>query len=238
MKIKFLGIWSSHLIDFQRNVSISIDDKIVIEFGPHTMDSLFENHIDPRKIEIVLISHMHLDHFSGLPELLWYRAEEKVKNEMTIMGPKGIKEATEKMLDLLNTPSTYLSAVNVNFVEGNRLDFISSSNGDHIITDNVYLIDHRDGSLVYSGDTSYSESVVRAASGVEYLIHEMTYADSNRELANFWKHSTYSSVMKVAEESNCKKVVPVHFTSESLQQVWEQGKKNPRIIFPFREIDI
>jgi ribonuclease Z len=238
MKIKFLGIWSSHIAEFQRNVAISLGDKIVVEFGPHTMESLFENHIDPRKIETVLISHMHLDHFSGLPELLWYRAEERVKDELTVMGPRGIRDVTEKMLDLLNTPSSYKSAINVNFIEGSKLDFISSYDGNHAVPDNIYLIDHPNGSIVYSGDTSYSENVVRAASEAKYLIHEMTYADNNVQLANFWKHSTYSSVMRVAHESNCKKVVPIHFTSESLQQAWEKGKKNARILFPFREIDI
>ena len=105
MKIKFLGIWSSHLIQFQRNVSISIDDKIVIEFGPHTMESLSENHVDPRKIEIVLISHMHLDHFSGLPELLWYRTEFK-ERKATLNGSAEwkylVKEFVLNTIPILN----------------------------------------------------------------------------------------------------------------------------------------
>ena len=238
MKIKFLGIWSSHISEFQRNVAVSIDDKTIIEFGPHTMESLIENHTDPTKIESVLISHMHLDHFSGIPELLWHRAEEKVGDELTIMGPKGIGDAIEKMLELLNTPPSYKSKINVKFIEGNKLDFITSYDGNHTIPDNIYLIDHPEGSVVYSGDTSYSENIVKAASGADYLIHEMTYADANSQLANFWKHSTYSVVMKVADESSCKKIIPIHFTSGSLQQAWEGAKNNPRILFPFREINV
>ncbi len=86
MNIKFLGIWSSNLIPGQRNVSFVLDDRIVFDFGPHSIESLFDMGIDPAKISIVLITHMHLDHYIGLAELLWYRSIYKIKEPLIHIG--------------------------------------------------------------------------------------------------------------------------------------------------------
>ena len=50
MNIRFLGKWSSNLVRGERNVSFALDDKIVFDFGPHTVESLLDSRIDPRKI--------------------------------------------------------------------------------------------------------------------------------------------------------------------------------------------
>ncbi len=105
MEINFLGKWSSNLVTGQRNVSFLLDDKIVFDFGPHSLESLLDRNLDPNNIETLLISHMHLDHYAGLAELLWYRSIYKAKNRLTVIGPKGIRRNTDLLLKLLNTPA-------------------------------------------------------------------------------------------------------------------------------------
>jgi len=97
-KLFFLGNWSSNLIKGKRNVSFTLDGKIVFDFGPHTIESLLSLGINPNNIEKVLISHMHLDHYLGLAELLWYRAIFKADKPLFIIGPKGIEKSTMSIL--------------------------------------------------------------------------------------------------------------------------------------------
>ncbi len=111
MQIKFLGYWSSHIQAGKRNVSIIIDKHIVLDCGPHTIESMLESGIDPAKIDKILISHMHLDHYGGLAEILWYRGARDIKDELTIMGPRGIKENTKKILQIYNTPDNSMFSV-------------------------------------------------------------------------------------------------------------------------------
>ena len=236
MHIKFLGNWSSHIGTGQRNSSIILDDKVIFDIGPHTIESLLEKGIDPGKVEKVLITHMHLDHYIGLPELLWHRGSSKIKETLIVMGPGGIKSTTEQLMKLINTPANDHYEINVQYVEEKKLDFISVYSGNHIIPDNVYRVDHPDGSFVYTGDTAYSQNVVRAAEDVDYLFHEMTYTDKDYETARFWKHSTYSSVMKVMAESQCRNLVPVHLTPASFDLVMERSKHISQIIPPVRDI--
>lgn len=230
MNIRFLGKWSSNLVRGERNISFALDDKIVFDFGPHTIESLLDSRIDPRNIEIVLITHMHLDHFSGLPELFWYRSIYKAKNKLIVLGPKGIERNTERLLRTLQTPKSF--RINAEFIEDKRYGFIQPFRAKHLVTDNGYRVDYNGKTLFYSGDTAYSENVVRGAEDADILLHEMTYTDDKKEEADFWRHSTYSSAMQVFEESRAKKLAPVHLSVDSNKLALKLSKSDKRIIYP------
>ena len=234
MEVKFLGNWSSHIKAGVKNTSILIDNKTVADFGPHTLEAMLEKGIDPSSVDLVLITHLHLDHYLGLIEFLWYRGSRKLKNTVTVMGPPGIRETTESMLKLVNTPENGGYELNVEFVESGKHDFVSTFKGNHTIPDNVYRLDFRDSSLVYTGDTAYTENVVKAAEDVDLLIHEMTYNDQNAERAAYWKHSTCSSTLRVFAESKAKRLAPTHLTDESLEFLQAQARDG--IILPFGDI--
>ncbi|MCL4376167.1 MBL fold metallo-hydrolase [Candidatus Parvarchaeota archaeon] len=230
MNIRFLGKWSSNLVRGERNISFALDDKIVFDFGPHTIESLLDSKIDPRDIGIVLITHMHLDHFSGLPELLWYRAIYKAQNKLIVLGPKGIKNNTERLLRTLQTPKAF--NINAEFIEDKKYDFIQPFRARHIIADNGYRVDYKGKTVFYSGDTAYSSNVVKGAEDADILLHEMTYLDNKKEEADFWRHSTYSSAMQVFEESRAKKLAPVHLSVDSNKLALKLSKSDKRIIYP------
>ena len=252
MQIKFLGNWSSHIQAGKRNVSIIIDGHIVLDCGPHTIESMLENGIDPAKIDKMLISHMHLDHYGGLAEILWYRGARNVKDELTIMGPKGIRKNTEKILQIYNTPDNYMFSVKPNYVEINNNgevyeiktefidksenDYIEAFSGNHIIPDNMYRLEYRGNTIAYTGDTAYNDNIPLLGENADILLHEMTYMDKDAEIAKFWKHSTYSSAIKGFGESHAKKLVPVHLTDETVSVL--KAKYSENIILPFADINL
>ena len=105
--IRFLGTWSSHLSVGKRNSSILLDEKILFDCGPHTVESLLDNNVPLESVETVLISHMHLDHYAGLAELLWLRAINKIRDQIVVVGPEGIEKSTNEILRLVNTPDSF-----------------------------------------------------------------------------------------------------------------------------------
>ncbi len=234
MRIGFLGNWSSNLIKGRRNVSILLNKDIVLDFGPHTIESLLERDIDPCGIQKVLITHMHLDHFAGIPELIWYRSIYKAENKLTIFGPKGIKRSILSLLKLLKTPKPWYTQISkgITYIEDKSTDEIEIFKGDHIIQDNGYRI-YSDGKIIfYSGDTAYSKDIVRGARDADILLHEMTYTDEDEIWAKYWKHSTYSSVIKVFNESGSKKLIPVHLSVKSNELAIKLSKEIKYIIYP------
>lgn len=235
MDIKFLGKWSSNLVPGQRNISFLLEDKIIFEFGPHTLESLLDRNLDPNNIETLLISHMHLDHYAGIAELLWYRSIYKAKNHLTILGPKGIRKNTELLLKVLNTPTPwYGEQINPNteYIEDANADFARVFRASHNIPCNEYRVEYGGKTIFYSGDTSYSEEIVEAASGVDWLLHETSYTDRDRELADFWCHSTWSDAMKVFKKSGAIHFVPVHLTQSSSELASSMVGKVEGLVYP------
>ena len=252
MEIKFLGNWSSHIQAGKRNVSMIIDRHIVLDCGPHTIESMLESGIDPAKIDKILISHMHLDHYGGLAEILWYRGSRNVKDELTIMGPKGIRKNMERILQIYNTPdndrfqirSNYVEIhnngevyeVKTNLVDKSENDYIEAFTGNHIIPDNMYRIEYQGHTIAYTGDTAYNSNIALVGEDADIFFHEMTYPDEKSEIAEFWRHSTYSSAMKGFSESHARKLVPVHLTDETLYLL--QGTGHENIILPIGDIKL
>jgi ribonuclease Z len=235
MDIKFLGIWSSNIVKTQRNISFVLDNKIVFDFGPHALESLLDFGIDPTKITTLLITHMHLDHYAGIAELLWYRSIHKAKNTLLVLGPKGIKNNTHKLMGTLKTPDNWYREqidTNTDYIEDKGADFIQVFHANHIVPDNGYRIDYKGKTIFYSGDTAYSGNVVKGAMDVDILLHEMTYSDKDRRIADFWHHSTYSDTIKVFRESNAKKLIPVHLSNSSNALALNISKKMKNVIYP------
>ncbi len=67
--------------------------------------------------------------------------------------------------------------------------------------------------VVYAGDTAPSRSAVTASKGAELLIHESSYAESERSLAKERKHSVAKDVAVLAKEAKVKKLVLTHISA-------------------------
>jgi ribonuclease Z len=230
MNIDFLGRWSSNSVKGERTASIVIDDDLLIECGPHTVEAMLDLNHDPMAIKTVAITHMHLDHYVGLAELLWYRAIYGSRETLIITGPRGIKNNTEHLLQEVRTPEAF--EINTLFYEDRPVDTIVPFRANHLIDDNGYRYEKGGKTLFYSGDTAYSENVVKGAEKADYLFHEMTYTDDKEKDATFWKHSTYSDVMRVVKESKAKRLVPVHLTTGTLALVNSLAYNHKNLIVP------
>ena len=67
--------------------------------------------------------------------------------------------------------------------------------------------------FVFSGDTSYCPNIIEIAKGADLLVHEATYLDEDRGLAERAAHSTAASAAKVAKEADARKLILTHFSA-------------------------
>ena len=68
-------------------------------------------------------------------------------------------------------------------------------------------------SLVYTGDTMSCDSVAEAVRGADVLIHEGTYMDDDRSLAEDHFHSTIGDVARMAKDSDVRNLFLVHISN-------------------------
>jgi len=67
--------------------------------------------------------------------------------------------------------------------------------------------------MVYTGDTTFSEGIVKFAKGVDLLIHEATFESSKVEAAGKVMHSVSSDAAKVAVMAGVKQLILTHISA-------------------------
>ena len=104
----------------------------------------------------------------------------------------------------------------------------------------AYRFDTPDGSIVFSGDTSPSENLVRLARDADILVHEVLHQsveklvpesvpNRDKQLAHIYSsHTASTAVGKVAQDANVRKLVLTHFVPGDKvvpDEVWYEDAK-------------
>ena len=79
----------------------------LFDCGEATQHQILHTTIKPSRLEKIFITHMHGDHIYGLPGLLSSRSFQGGETDVTVYGPKGIKEYIETSLKVSGTYLTY-----------------------------------------------------------------------------------------------------------------------------------
>jgi ribonuclease Z len=79
----------------------------LFDCGEATQHQILHTSIRPRRIEKIFITHLHGDHIFGLPGLLGSRSFQGGETELTVYGPKGIKQFIETSLAVSATHVKY-----------------------------------------------------------------------------------------------------------------------------------
>lgn len=120
MKLQFLGTGAG-VPAKSRNVSslaLKLLDELnevwLFDCGEGTQHQILKTHLKPRKITNIFITHLHGDHIFGLPGFLSSRSFQGAEGgNITIYGPKGIKQFIQNALRFSKSRLTY----QVKFVE-------------------------------------------------------------------------------------------------------------------------
>lgn len=110
MKLTILGCYSATPRTFTNPTSQVLDIKnhiFLIDCGEGTQVQLRRQKIKFARIKHIFISHLHGDHFFGLPGLISTFRLLGRETELHIYGPKGIKEAITLMLKVGSSWTNY-----------------------------------------------------------------------------------------------------------------------------------
>jgi len=79
----------------------------LFDCGEATQHQILYTAIRPRRLEKIFITHLHGDHIFGLPGLLGSRSFQGGTTELTLYGPKGIRQFIETSLTVSYTRLKY-----------------------------------------------------------------------------------------------------------------------------------
>ncbi len=84
---------------------------------------------------------------------------------------------------------------------------VTSTHTPHTDTSLAYRIEEKGKSMVYSGDTDYSESLIELAKDTDLLVIECSLPDDESKREG---HLTPGEVIEIVNKSHAKKVVVTH----------------------------
>ena len=228
------------------------DDLFVVDIGDGSNQNLRSWNIDFRNIEAVLITHLHSDHIADLPGLhqnAWVVGERSSK--LKVFGPEGVDQFTQGIemayahdyvfrnehhgdavapLEYAGFDTSVIDLNNPVLFDNGELKITAFRVVHEPIEPALgYKFEYKGRSLVITGDTSYTQSVIDNAMNVDVLFHE---AQANHMLAVIEDlqrslgmdllatvlddittyHTTLIEAAEIANKANVKKLVFYHLT--------------------------
>lgn len=164
---------------------------LLFDAGPGVMRRLQAADLPINGPEALFITHLHSDHTLGYADLMLTSWVMRRRAPFPVYGPRGLRRMTNHLLaaysEDINIRANGLEhevaggyRVNVHEIrrgivyekDGVRVTAIAVQHGAWKNAF-AYRIDTADRSIVISGDTRPSEELVKAAQGVDILIHEV-----------------------------------------------------------------
>src|SRR5262245_7745646 len=196
--------------------------KLLIDFGASAIVAMNRFGVDPRAVDAVVLSHLHGDHFGGLPFLMMEAAFiSRRTRPLVIAGPRGTAERVRQAADALFPgfgahPKTFALEF-LELVDGQPLNVAGATVTPFgVIHDSgasafALRITCAGGTLAYSGDTAWTDRLVDAARDADLFLCEATSYDT--PIPN---HRSYKTVAANRHRFSAARVVLTHAGADVL----------------------
>jgi ribonuclease BN (tRNA processing enzyme) len=212
--------------------------RFLIDCGASSLIAMRRFGVDPSLVDVILLTHLHGDHFGGLPFfILDAQLISKRTRPLVVAGPPGLKARLPEAMEALFPDS---SRVPQKFPL-QLIEFAAETEtpiAQLVVT--AFSVVHPSGApayalrvacgekvIAYSGDTEWTDALAKAARGADLFICEAYFFDKKIKY-----HLDYQTLLSHREELGCRRLVLTHMNEDMLRRLpqvdseWaEDGKR-------------
>jgi ribonuclease BN (tRNA processing enzyme) len=200
---------------------------MMLDCGASVLIGLQKYGVAPNDVDTILISHLHGDHFGGIPfYILDAQLHSKRKHPLTIAGPPGLSERYTRVMEVMfPTSSKIEQKFEINIVElepgktwewrGTTVDSVEvrHPSGDPALAFRIGV----DGkSIAYTGDTEWVDSLAPLLGNADLLIAEAYFFEKNIKF-----HLNYQTLVEHLPELAPKQAIITHMSQDMLDRLEE-----------------
>jgi len=238
VRVQFLGSGGPFASGGRLQTCILIESRqgrYLIDCGMTALVAMTRFGIDPGNIDAVLITHLHGDHYGGLP-LMIFEARVNVHEGSTyaprtrplrIAGPAATEERVRQLLDLFSWPTAFAA-----MKDAGLLDFITLVPRCDTLIDGLGVtafpvlhytpeatalrVTVGGKTIAYSGDTGWTETLLEVAADADlFICGTYTIDVAQRGLLN------YRTLQEHRDKLLCKRLVLTHIGAQMQNRLAE-----------------
>lgn len=196
--------------------------RILIDCGASSLIAMRAQGVDPNGIDVIVLTHLHGDHCAGVPFLLLdAMLGAKRQRPLTVLGPAGCAAHLRQLFLLLWPGSAAMQprfeyrCIELPLGQPSEFDGVTVTPLAAVHTPETAPTIVRvacGGKVVtYTGDTEWTDEIVRAADGADLLVSECCFYDKPVRT-----HLNYRAWCTHRTRVNARAVVLTHMGGEML----------------------
>lgn len=212
---------------FQTCLCLSgVDGTLLIDCGASSLIAMRRAGVDPSAVGWVLLSHLHGDHFGGVPFLILDGQFSRRVRPLVIAGPPGVQKRVEAAMEVLFPGSTGVTRrFATEFVE--LQERLPTRVGPATVT--AFRVQHVSGApsyalrveyggkvVAYSGDTEWTEALIDAARGADLFVCEAYVFEKPIKY-----HLDYRTLCEHRARLDCRRLILTHMSRDMLNRAGE-----------------
>src|SRR5208283_277604 len=103
MRLQFLGSGDAFGSGGRFNTCMLVESeamRFLLDCGASSLIAMKPYRVSPNSIDTILITHLHVDHFGGLPFFILDAQFSKRRTPLTIAGPSGLRRRLPEAMDI------------------------------------------------------------------------------------------------------------------------------------------
>jgi len=194
---------------------------VLLDCGATSLNALKRLGLDPGEVAGVFVSHLHGDHFGGLPFLILDGQFSRRTRPLAVVGPPGTARRLSDTMECLFPGSSGVSrrfGVDVTELAQGTASTVCG------VTVRAWEGDHPSGAaalvlrlslagraIAYTGDTAWTGAITQAAADTDLLIAEAYYRDKNIPF-----HLRLADLDAHRDEISARRVILTHMSADML----------------------
>lgn len=226
MRLQFLGSGDAFGSGGRFNTCFHLErthhGNLLVDCGASSMVAIRRWEVEPNAISTVLVSHLHGDHFAGLPFfLLDAQLVSRRTAPLLLAGPPGFRDRLMTIMEAMFAGSTQVQRKFDLEIRELELHERVETNG---LAVTPYLMKHYSGApsyalrietegkvLTYSGDTEWVEELIPAARNADLFICEAYFFDKVMKY-----HIDYTTLVNHLPRIGARRTIVTHMSAELL----------------------